>query len=189
MQVMYKNDTADFVDAKKTDSDSIVNKNEILKVQADYLKADVKGRLVFRIPNGRTLTTFSGSNKSKMIPKVIINCKGNEMSSKPVEGTNPDWGFTGNMDLSLDRKDEFDVTISVYSETNFLGHLEIPFWSFAKQPETWLFNGYYDIHEKKEKLNKGEKTSSLGLIYLQMKWSPEDYPATKTYPPFVTDFN
>lgn len=189
MQVMYKNEEADFVDAKGATDDSIIDKKDISTVQSAYLGDEVKGRLVFRIPNARTLTSFSGSSKSKLVPRVVVSCNGSETESEAIEGTDPNWDFTGKLKVSAKRKDEFDVTISVYTQNNFLGHMVIPFWKLVKQPESWLFNGYYDIYERRDKLSKGENTTSLGLIYVQMKWSPEDYPLTKTFPPYVTKFN
>lgn len=189
MQIMYKSENADFIDAKKADDDSIIDKKEIVKAQTAYSESRVKGRLVFRIPNGRTLTSFSGSSKSKMVPRVTLACNGNETKSIVAEGTDPKWNFTGNLIVDASRKDEFNVTIAVHTEANFLGHIVIPFWKLAKQPEAWLLNGYYDLYEREDKLAKGEKTTSLGLIYVQMKWSPEDFPTTKVYPPYITDFS
>lgn len=189
MQVMFKNDSADFIDTKKTDDEKLVDKKDIQSVQTKYMTNTVSGKLVFCIPNGRTLTTFSGSSKSKMNPRIKVSCNSLEVESKPSEGTDPSWDFKGELNIESKQSDELDVTISVHSDKKFLGHMVIPFWKLCKHPETWIYNDYYDIYEQKDKLSKGEKSGSLGLIYVQMKWSPEGNPSTSTYPTFVTNFS
>lgn len=183
---MFKDDSKDYVPPK---DDAFPEKADIQQQLADYLDSPIDGHLVFRIPNARSLTSFSGSKMSKLLPKIKLQCNADPLSSKPVEGVDPDWNFTGRLEVKAKKKDNLEVKLVVESEGNFLGQIVLPFANFLKTPESWLLNGYYDLVERKEKLAKGEKTASLGLVYIQMKWSPAEYPDTKSYPPYLTDFS
>ena len=185
VQTMFKEDDQEYVAPK---SDVVAEKAEIERHQQVYLSGEIEGNLVFRIPNSRSLTSYSGSKMSKIVPKCKILCDGDPISSRASEGTDPDWLFSGKLSVKCFRRDNLEVKISVESEGNFLGQFVIPLAHFLKSPENWLLNGYYDLVERKEKLGKGEKTSTLGLIYIQMKWSPAGYPDAKSFPPYITDF-
>ena len=140
------------------------------------------------MPNARNLTSFSGSKKSKMEPRVRLVCGASESSSKPVEGTNPDWNYTGSLTIDFKKKDNPSLLVVVETEGKFLGQFEANLIGLTKNPQVWKYNGYYDLTEKTENLQKGQTKQSLGRVYIQMKWVPADENKGDQFPAYISDF-
>lgn len=188
LKAMFKPDASDYTEGPKEDESKLINQAEIDGAQNAYLSQEIQGALMFRIPNARNLTSFSGSKNSKNTPKVIVSCGESNAASKAVEGTSPDWGFEGSISIQAKRKTDMDVNIQIETEGKFVGKYTIPLADFTKAPNSWLLNGYYDLTEKNENLQKGQKKVSLGRVYIQMKWVPDGYEGAKTYPCYIMDF-
>lgn len=118
-----------------------------------------------------------------------------QIETDPWEGEdmlNPVWDVYENIDVSIQRKNLTFIFIDVHDAymglNRFMGHCKIPVKQILKSPGVWIVNGFLNLTEKDEHLNrrtieKGtvgtsknqsvlESKISIGKIYVQMKWIP-----------------
>jgi len=131
----------------------------------DNVLEKVQGNLQIRVVKANKLPQVTEDMK----PHCTIILPNSNYTSKPGEGTNPEWNYKESCPVDLPKDQIAPFKIEIYNQSTLIGWTEITWEDCAGNPSSWAINKVFQLQGGEDIKSQFE---DFGEVYVQARFVP-----------------